>query len=64
MIRAKARHLSRRQRRVLELVEYAALSAFPMVSLLTESAWWMLPAIVGIVAVVLIHDGLLLRFTQ
>jgi hypothetical protein len=35
-----------------------------MVSLLTESAWWMLPAIVGIVAVVLIHDGLLLRFTQ
>lgn len=64
MIGAKARNLSQRQRRMLVLVEYAGLSAFPMASLLTESAWWMLLALVGIVATVLIHARLLLRSTQ
>lgn len=49
---------------MLVFVEYAGLSAFPMASLLTESAWWMLLALIGIFAAVLIHDRLLLRFTQ
>jgi len=49
---------------MLVLAEYAGLSAFPLASLLTKSAWWMLLALVGIVAAVLIHDRLLLRFTQ
>ncbi len=49
---------------MLVLTEYAGLSAFPLASLLTESAWWMLLALVGIVAATLIHDRLLVRFTQ
>ncbi len=64
MISAKAACLSQRQRRLLVLTEYAGLSAFPLASLLAESAWWMMLALVGIVASVFIHDRLLARFTQ
>ncbi len=64
MIGAKARHLSRRQRRLLVLAEYAGFSLLPAASILTESAWWMLLALVGVVATVLIHGRLLVPFTH
>jgi hypothetical protein len=64
MIGARARSLSQRQRRVRVLVEYAGIFALPMVSILSESAWWMLLALVGVVTTVLIHGRLLVLFTQ
>ncbi len=64
MIVAKARRLSQRERRVLVLAEYAAIFSYPVVAILRGSAWWLLIAVVGIVATVLIHERLLLPSTQ
>ena len=64
MIGAKARGLSQRQRRVLVLAQYAGLFSYLTVSVFLDNAWWLLLALVGIVATVLIHSQLLVRFTQ
>lgn len=64
MISARAKNLSQRQRRLLVLAEYAGLLAYPVASILAGSAWWLLLALVGLVAIVLIHSQLLVRFTQ
>lgn len=64
MIGARARSLSRTQRRMLVLAEYASIFTFPMVSILSKSAWWMLLALFGVVATVLVHNWLLLPSTQ
>lgn len=64
MIGAKARRLSQRQRRMFVLAEYTGLSSYPVASMLAGSAWWLLIALVGLVAAVLIHHRLLLRCTQ
>ncbi|MDQ4128928.1 MAG: hypothetical protein M3151_13445 [Actinomycetota bacterium] len=64
MIGAKVRRLSQRQRRMLVLAEYAGISCFPVVSIFTESAWWMLLGLLGVIATVLIHGRLLFPFTQ
>ena len=64
MIGAKARHLSQRQRRVLVLAEYAGLFFYLTVSVFMDDAWWLWLALGGIVATVLIHSRLLVRFTQ
>lgn len=64
MIGAKARQLSQRQRRVLVLAEYAGLLSYLAASILAGSAWWLVLTLVGVVATVLIHSQLLVRFTQ
>ena len=64
MISAKARGLSQRQRRVLVLAEYAGLISYLTVSVFMDDAWWLLLALVGVIAMVLIHSQLLVRFTQ
>jgi hypothetical protein len=64
VIGARARRLSRRQRRLLVLAEYAGLFSVPMAFVLTENSWWSLLGLLGVLAAVLIHDRLLLRFTQ
>ncbi len=64
MIAARARSLSQGQRRLLVLAEYAGISCIPVVSILAESAWWMLLGLLGVIATVLIHGRLLVPFTQ
>ncbi len=64
MISARAKRLPQGQRRMLVLAEYAGIFALPVTSILAESAWWMLLALVGVIATVLIHRRLLVPFTQ
>jgi hypothetical protein len=64
MIGVKARHLSRRQRRVLVLVEYAGLFSMPVAAILMGDSWWSLLSLLGLGAAVLIHRRLLVPFTQ
>lgn len=64
MIGAKARGLSQRQRRVLVLAQYAGLFSYLTVTVFMDDAWWLVLALVGVVATVLIHSKLLVRFTQ
>lgn len=64
MVSAKIRRLSQRQRRLLVLAEYAGISSLPIASILSRSAWWMLLALVGVVATVFIHDRMLIPSTQ
>lgn len=64
MIGAKARGLSQRQRRVLVLAQYAGLFSYLTVTVFMDDAWWLVLALVGVVATVLIHGKLLVRFTQ
>ena len=60
----RARQLSQRQRRVLVLTEYAGLFSYLTVTVFMDDTWWLLLAFVGVVAMVLIHSQLLVRFTQ
>lgn len=66
MIGAKARRLSKRQRRLLVLAEYAGLSAYAVVWMLASasSPWWWTSIIVVFVAALLIHSRLLVPLTQ
>lgn len=64
MISARAKNLSQRQRRLLVLAEYAGLFSFPVASILVGSAWWLLLALVGVVAAVFIHGRMLIPSTQ
>ena len=64
MVGVRARQLSQRQRRVLVLTEYAGLFSYLTVTVFMDDTWWLLLAFVGVVAMVLIHSQLLVRFTQ
>jgi hypothetical protein len=64
MIVAKASHLSRRQRRVLVLVEYAGLFSMPVAAILMGNSWWSLLSLLGLGAAMLVHRRLLVPFTQ
>lgn len=64
MVGVRARQLRQRQRRVLVLTEYAGLFSYLTVTVFVDGAWWLLLALVGVVATVLIHSQLLVRLTQ
>jgi amino acid permease len=64
MVGVRARQLSQRHRRVLVLAEYAGLFSYLTVTVFMDDAWWWLLALVGVVAMILIHSQLLVRFTQ
>jgi uncharacterized membrane protein len=64
MVGVRARQLSQRQRRVLVLTEYAGLFSYLTVTVFMDDTWWLVLAFVGVVAMVLIHSQLLVRFTQ